>query len=204
MSARWVDPFTCLITGPSGCGKTVFVSKFIKHLPALVTTMPVEIIWCFGQWQSIYETMTNVQFHEGLPDIDKWQDNKPRLLIIDDLMHEIDQRISKLFTKGSHHLNISVMYLTQNLFDKNKEHRTISLNTHYIVVFKNPRDGSQITHLAKQMYPGRVGYVQESFKLATSDKHGYLLIDLTQSTPDDLRLRSNIFPDEFQVVYVPK
>ena len=31
----------------------------------------------------------------------------------------------QLFTKGSHHRNLSVIYIVQNLFDQHKEHRTI-------------------------------------------------------------------------------
>jgi UDP-N-acetyl-D-mannosaminuronic acid transferase (WecB/TagA/CpsF family) len=41
----------------------------------------------------------------------------------------------------------------QNLFHRGKHHRTISLNAHYMVVFKNPRDVLQIMALANQMYP---------------------------------------------------
>ena len=96
------------------------------------------------------------------------------------------------------------MYIVQNLFGKNKEQRTISLNSHYSVVFKNPRDASQVTHLAKQMYPGKTKYLQEAFKEATSIPHGYLLIDLRQETPDHLRLRTRVFPDQAQVVHVKK
>ena len=69
-----------------------------------------------------------------------------------------------------------MLYLVQNLFPKNKESRTISLNSHYMVVFKNPRDASQMSHLARQMYPGRVKFVQEAFKDATSVPYGYLLV----------------------------
>ena len=115
-----------------------------------------------------------------------------------------DDRVTKLFTKGSHHRSLSVTYIVQNLFGKNKEQRTISLNSHYLVVFKNPRDASQVTHLAKQMYPGKTKYLQEAFKEATSIPHGYLLIDLRQETPDHLRLRTRVFPDQAQVVHVKK
>ena len=73
-----------------------------------------------------------------------------------------------LFTKKSHHRNTSVLYLVQNLLPKNKESRTISLNSQYMVVFKNPRDASQMSHLARQMYPGRAKFVKEAFKDATS------------------------------------
>ena len=119
-------------------------------------------------------------------------------------MQSVDQRISSLFTKGSHHRNISVIYIVQNLFDQHKLHRTISLNAHYLVVFKNPRDGSQITHLAKQMYPGKTHYMRHAFELATTRSHGYLLVDLKQTTPERLRLRSHIFPGEKHEVYVPE
>jgi len=71
------------------------------------------------------------------------------------------------------------------------------------VVFKNPRDASQIVHVAKQAYPGKVKAVQEAFKNATSAPFGYLLMDFKQCTPDKLRLRTKNFPDETTVVYVP-
>ena len=90
----------------------------------------------------------------------------------------------------------------QNLFDQQKEHRTISLNSHYLVIFKNPRDGSQIVHLAKQMYPGKTHYLHQAFAVATRQPHGYLLIDLKQATPEGMRLRSHIFPGESQEVYM--
>jgi len=77
------------------------------------------------------------------------------LLILDDLMNETNQNVTDLFTKGSHHRNLSVAYIVQNLFNNGK-HRTISLNSHYIVVFKNPRHASQIVHLAKQAYPPKL------------------------------------------------
>lgn len=136
--------------------------------------------------------------------MEEWDTTKWRLVILDNLMSEADDRVTKLFTKGSHHRNMSVMFIVHNLFGKNKEQRTISLNSHYLVVFKNPRDASQMTHLAKQIYPGKVKYVQESYKDATLIPHGYLLIDLRQDTPDQLRLRISIFPSEHQVVYLEK
>ena len=98
-----------------------------------------------------------------------------------------------------------MLYLVQNIFPKNKESRTISLNSKYIVVFKNPRDASQKSHLARQMYPGRVKFVQEAFKDAKLVPYGYLLVDLKQDTPEDMRLRTTIFSDDgVQYVYLPK
>ena len=63
-----------------------------------------------------------------------------------------DKRIVNLFTRGFHHRNLSVIYIVQNLFHQGKGSRSISLNSHYLVLFKNPRDKLQILTLAKQMF----------------------------------------------------
>ena len=55
------------------------------------------------------------------------------------------------------------------------------------------------------MYPGHLKLVQEAFKEATSVPYGYLLVDLKQDTPEDMRLRTTIFPDDgVQYMYLPK
>ena len=51
-----------------------------------------------------------------------------------------DNRIVNLFAKGSHHQNLSVIYIVQNLFHQGKGNRSISLNSHYLL-FGNIRDG---------------------------------------------------------------
>jgi len=129
---------------------------------------------------------------------------EPVLLIVDDLMQETDQSVANLFTKGSHHRDVSIMFLAQNLFPKNKFARTMSLNAHYMVLFKNPRDASQFAYLARQMYPGFSKFAIEAYKDATREPYSYLLVDLRTEQDEDLRLRTNIFPGESQHVYVPK
>ena len=190
MDPRWKHPFTCIVAGPTGCGKTTFVARLLRNAPSMINPAPEHITWYYGEWQSAYENLDirNVRLEQGLPTV--FDTGKRNVVVLDDLMAETDGRVTDLFTKKSHHSNTSVIYLVQNLFPKHKESRTISLNAQYMVVFKNPRDASQVTHLAKQMYPGRVGY---------------LLVDLKQDTPEDMRLRTTILPDDtVQCVYVPK
>ena len=171
----------------------------------MIDPVPERVTWYYGEWQSAYENLDipNLQLQEGLPTY--FDAGKRNVVVLDDLMAETDGRVTDLFTKKSHHSNTSVIYLVQNLFSRNKESRTISLNTQYMVVFKNPRDASQITNLAKQMYPDRVKFIQEAFADATSTPYGYLLVDLKQDTPEDLRLRTSILPDDVvQYVYMSK
>jgi hypothetical protein len=81
----------------------------------------------------------------------------------------------------------------------------MNLNTHYIVLFKNPRDANQVAILALQMYPGKSQFVVEAYEDATRESYGYLLIDLRSDNDDRYRIRTKIFPDDpRQYVYLSK
>ena len=82
------------------------------------------------------------------------------LIVFDDRMIDAskDKRIVNRFTRGSHLHNLSVIYIVQNLFQQGKGSRSTSLNSHHLVLFKNPRDKLQILPLAKQMYPGQTDF----------------------------------------------
>lgn len=207
MDTRWKHPFGALICGPTAAGKTVFVRKFLANETVCCDTSFDRVILYYSEWQNTYKTLGrgNVEFREGVPQFSDFADDpRPKLIILDDLMCEASGKsIVNLFTKGSHHRNLSIIFISQNLFHKGL--REVSLNSSYIVVFKNPRDKAQIRCLARQICPENPRSVQEAYADATSRPHGYLLIDLKQSTPENCRLRSNIFPDEgHQVVYVPR
>lgn len=206
---KWKHPFTSIISGPTGCGKTVFVKNFLKNLNFMCNVNFEKILFYYGEWQSSYEENYGIviDYREGLPRNEdySYNNNEPKLIIIDDLMRESNNVISDLFTKGSHHKNLSVMFITQNVFHQGKNQRDISLNTNYLVLFKNPRDRAQIMHLSRQVHPEDCKFLQEAFYDATSKPHGYLLLDLKQSTPEEYRFRTNIFPfDEYNYVYVPR
>ena len=108
-------------------------------------------------------------------------------------MYEASSRadIKALFTRGRHR-NLSVIFLTQNLFHQGKHSREISLNSDYLVLFKNPRGASIVTNLARQMFDSE--FIKSAYKEATSQKpFSYLFVDLRQDTKDILRFRSDIF-----------
>ena len=70
------------------------------------------------------------------------------------------------------------MFLTQNIFHKSA--RTKTLNSHYLALFKNPRDATQITYLARHMYPTKPKFMIETFADATKDPYIYLVVDLKE------------------------
>ena len=147
MDPRWQHPFTCIVAGPTGCGKTTFVARLLRNASAMIDPPPERVTWYYSEWQKAYENLAdipNMRLEEGLPT--SFDNGKRGLVVLDDLMAETDSRVTNLFTKKSHHSDTSVIYLVQNLFSKNKESRTISLNAQYMIVFKNPRDSSQLEH----------------------------------------------------------
>jgi hypothetical protein len=118
-------------------------------------------------------------------------------VILDDLLNDVySQQVCNLFTKGSHHRNISVILITQNLFHQGRYCKEISLNAKYTIVLKNVREKNQFRHLAGPVYPENCNSLYDAYLEATEKPHGYLVLDLAHDTNYLLRFRTNIFPQE--------
>ena len=118
---QFLCPFSCLIAGSSGSGKSSFVMKLIKNVHHMLLHRVECIIFCYSVYQPLYDEIKHlVSFEEGLPDITQFYGGFPTLLLMDDLMGMVNASVELLFTKLSHHLNISVIHITQNLFQGKK------------------------------------------------------------------------------------
>ena len=105
--------------------------------------------------------------------------------------------ISNLFTRGSHHRNLSIILLVQNFFAKGSQIRTITLNAHYVVLFKNPRDKTIAVNIARQMSTSTsIKAFQSAYEDATKKPYSYFFIDLKPDTPEEIRLLSNVLGEE--------
>jgi hypothetical protein len=194
MDLRFKLPFTCIVSGPTKAGKTTFVKTLIRNKHVLMVPEPTTVWWFYAEGQASYDDLKNdVIFIKGLPSMSLLEERfpEPQLVILDDLMMEMKTDLIKLFTKGCHHLNVSVIHIVQNLFFKGL--RTSRVNSEYLILLKNPSDKLQVCTLAHQLYPQNSKYFMEAYNDATKTAFSYLLIDLTQSTPDKFRLRTNIF-----------
>ena len=205
----WTHPFTMLIAGPTGSGKSTFVKRVLERMSTLIPDTKFDkIVWCTGSnYTPMIHGIPNLKVQRGIPaDIDEIATGQPCLVILDDLMHDANQdsTVSDLFTKQSHHNNISVILITQNIFHQGRQSRDISLNCKYFVLVKNPRDQKQFGVLARQMWPSRWRDVEQVYKDATHNPHSYLVIDCAQDTHDCVRLQTDIFADDYLcTVYVP-
>jgi hypothetical protein len=203
--ARLQSPFTALVIGPTGCGKTNLIMRLISWALWICTQPPVEIVVCYGEWQPAFEDAQGVRFHQGMADVEEIapSDGQHRWLIVDDLLSETAGKsdLNDLFTKHSHHRNLSVFYLTQKP-PFGKELRTVSLNAHYYFWFKNPRDKLSVVNFAKQAFPNGVSGVVKAYEHATRRPWSYLFINLRQDTPEPCRLIGNYAdPDRPMIAY---
>jgi hypothetical protein len=183
-----------------------FCIKFLQHLDSLSTETNFNggLTWCYSEKtavpsQQLAWLKKSIKYHEGLPEEKDIGDahGRPSLLILDDLLNQVySSQVCDLFTKGSHHRNVSVILITQNLFHQGRFCRNISLNAKYLVLLKNVRDKRQFSYLAQQVYPENSKGLYEVYLYATTRPHGYLILDLSQDTNDLLRFRTNVFPSE--------
>ena len=139
--------------------------------------------------------MKEVEFFKKIPELNEYDGKKKILLIIDDLMTESNNKLYNFYTKGAHHKNLSIVFITQNLFNSNRDQRTINLNTQYMIIFKNPRDMLQIQYLGRSILGRNAIEFENAFRYATQQPYGYLLIDMRQETPEQFRYKTYILND---------
>ena len=204
-------PTTISLSGISGAGKTFWVRFLIQNIDKMFDPPPQKVMYAYNVWQKMFSEMEKehdfIHFIQGIPtenDLENLLNNEPQCLVLDDMMLECvnNPRIERLFTQGSHHRNLTVLFLNQNVFCQGKNARNISLNTHHMILFKNPRDIQQIKSLARQLGFGKC--LEEAYADALSEKYGYLVVDMSPHSEDAHRLRTKIFPTEDCIVYTTK
>ena len=209
-------PALITLSGASGSGKTVFTDRLIRNADALFDQPVAGVMYCYTAYQDKFAAMERdipgIVFYRGVPAVEtvrEWagDDGAHRLLILDDLQTTAleSKDVADIATVHSHHSNVSCVTVYQNLFGSGKYARTIALQAHYIVVMKNLRDQTQLSHLSRQIYPGKPQLLPDLMKAVTkSAKYPYIVIDLSPHSDTDYRLRTDIFPGELTRVYALK
>ena len=209
MDLRLQTPFNAILAGPTQSGKTTFVLNLLRNIDHLFDKPECQknIIYYYKEFQPSLESFKDEnivhQWVNQMPTVDNvkertlmGKDSGGSIVIIDDFAGELTKDIVEIFTVTGHHHKACIILLCQNLFQTGPFFRTISLNSTYMVVFKNPRDSSQISHFAKQFAPGNGKWIIQAFKEATKRPYTYIFFDNHQSSPEHVRVRSNILPHE--------
>ena len=187
-------PICLIIAGPTKCGKTELTKQLILRKDEIMFPPPKHVVYYYGSDQPLFDFLKahvpGITFHKGLPE--RFEDDlvPNSLTILDDLLEE-----------GSHHMNVSVIFISQLLY--HAKLRPLTLNASYACIFKNPRDTYSVSVLGRQMNCNRKNkYMEQSFDACIRKPHGYIFVDLNQQTDDSMRLRDSIFPDQGATVFV--
>ena len=195
------------VCGPSRCGKTFFVSKLIQNVSTFTKSPPQKIIYIYKVWQSIFNEHDNIVFIKEQDDLtEKMKDaamGESSLIIFDDLINsKYLEEIANLFVVDGRHSNYSMIYLSQRMFVNNEYFRQISNNCDYLVIFRNPRNYSEIRTLAQQITPLNLELIQ-IYSKACKFPFSYLFINLTQEGEEKVKYLSHLFDyDHYVMVYI--
>ena len=204
-------PCTIGVFASRGAGKSVFVKNLLLNQNRLIFPIFKRVVWIYKHYQEnlFQELKTNFDgdliFENELPNFNQIEKQENTCFIIDDFMTELTNSndVNELYVNGRH-LNISLITLSQNMFNKGRYTRTMNLNTDYCVIFENIRDATIIKTLSYQMYPHNINFLQEAFEDAIKQPFGHLFIELKPNSYKPTRVRGNIFNYKDKlVVYVP-
>ena len=195
MSLKFYANSNILIIGSSGSGKTTTVFKIIQQ--RLIEPMPAKIFYLYGAYQPIFEDWNKdksnipITFVEGLQlDVIEEYDG-PKLLVCDDLIMCISKKLANHFIAGSHHKQTTTIFITHSLFLNNDLYRLMSHNSQYILLFKNKRNYSQVTLLARQVLGKNNHRLLEAYGHIKA--FDFVLLSFHPLVPEDLLVTAGYF-----------
>ena len=124
MDLRLVNGAVFQVVGPSGSGKTHFVINLLssqnvfkeptRHIYWLMGTSEGES----GDTQKQFKSLKNVKILKGFEKGWQTKPQKGDVVVIDDLFSEStkEQDFNNMFTKVARHRQVTVIFITQNLF----------------------------------------------------------------------------------------
>lgn len=184
------------------------------------------IIGTNAQENQIFNNLALDLINEGLPTVEIWEvnnmfDTKKKLkedfpkrlesslsklynegkrgcLILDDLMQEMGDNdfLTSAFTRMSTHFNLSVIYITQNLFFKGQKasnSTTVYRNCKHLVLFESRNDKTVLSFLAQKIGHGKA---MRAFLEAALENFRYIIINFDLKRDKRLQFTTDIFRED--------
>lgn len=209
-----IKPYRMIIAGKTECGKTFFLKRLLKETYHID---PFDKIFIFApplsleqpSYQEIEEMYgsKNVFKYPGIPTpedsdaifdaikSDRDENIKKKLpfsvlFIVDDLMDKVGKGkfVENVMTAGSHHLDISIVFLQQKHF-LDGAGRTSRLNCSYLVCYQLPQDKDSFKRIARQIEPDNCQKLTNKFIEITKKEYNPMIIDF--------RAQSKNWPKQF-------
>lgn len=201
-------PFTLIISAPSTSGKSTLAFNIVKDSDKLVSNTDCKgfdrVLIIYRSFQSLYDKIKRelkipvLLFEKHITDdIENHIEGAQRpLLIYDDgISKENALFVQDLFTRISHHLNISVMLLNQTIYDPNcPTLRICHKNSRGLIIFRCIRDQSSLRTLLYQMYSNRkqAQTILQSIQKELEKPFNYVHFDFHPLCPENQRIKTNL------------
>ena len=139
---KLISPYACFVVGCTGSGKSWTVLKWLKNPECVFRQKYSKIYYFYGSaFQDIFKdsSLKHVCFSSDLKLLTKIATTKHKshiLIVLDDLMSIAGHSdiIEQLYTKGSHHFNIDIINIIQNIFYRTPSFVTLKENTQYVFI----------------------------------------------------------------------
>ena len=197
MTLKFKSGTNIIVYGLTGTGKTTFIREVLKR--RLVTEFPEKVFYFYKIRQPFMDTWNHkeleVEFVQGL-ELDKAAEGNC-VVVVDDLLLESQKKTAELFVYGSHHLNITIFYLTQNLYPRDENVRIMTMNAHYMVLFGDQRSVRQVRSLSHQIFVGKERErLTNAFNKSINTNYGFVLLTFVQTFPRQLLVINNFWSNE--------
>ena len=208
-------PTQCLVGGATKTGKTTLVQKILLNRHALFNVPIKNVYWYYTMpksVESIRQSLPDVNFVQGTPThntIAELNIQEPTIMVMDDMQEMVSNGkaslnvVKNIFTRESHHGNLSVIMLVQDLFEKNMQQLARSAENTFVMA--NSAYGTFLRSLALRALPsGGFSFLQWAFdRIKQRGPYGYLLVSTGNVSPCE-RARTSIFPGEPNTFFVQK
>ena len=189
MPIKFLANHNTIIFGQTGVGKTHFILNVIRY--RLIHPFPKKLYYMYNVEQEFMNTWNRnenspITFVKGL-DFAQLDTSEPSLLVVDDLVISTNKEVAEMFILGSHHKQISVFFITQNLFPNCPVFRTMSANAHYYVIFQCQRNYRQVHTLGCQIFVGDdLKRITNAYKRASETSRGFIVLSFSPLLPREL------------------
>ena len=218
---RIICPSRLLITGPSLSGKSTFIKLLLQHRENIYDSQFTRVIYCSphcfsgaldAYLSSLRSHFPDLELSSELPnvvDLNLSADGYHKLILIDDFMLRFNNSdvAFKLLTIQSHHMNISLVVTSHNLFAGSKFQKTLTRNYSEIVLLYTRSDKLSLRTLGVQMFPDNARILIKAMNWVEkniSSQLKYLLLDISPLThlPPNMVIRTEIFSQN-PVFFIP-
>jgi hypothetical protein len=212
---KFKNPASILVSGCTGSGKSTLVFNMLKYPSYFFSNMECmkTVVLYYKEYQDIYDEFQHLitEFINESPTYESVRDKvefckeQGSIVIIDDFADDLDPSVRSLFGVGAHHFNSHIFLLTQYLYPRKPAwFSDVTANAIYVIYFKNPKNMKQINRLIYQCIDGDAKWAINAVKDTLREAHSYILFDFHQTTPETLKLRTNILPHEFPMICFTK